>query len=118
VCTPFQVEFLGEIIDRLLETHTREKSVERYKRCPGSGDSGCVPELELRHNSGHGHRTLVLDLTETIQQATDTDSEIVHTDPRPADIDHSAADISKARERLGYEPQVSLHDGIKSMAQG
>jgi UDP-glucose 4-epimerase len=60
----------------------------------------------------------VLDLAETIQQATDTDSAIVHTDPRPADIDHSVADISKAREQLRYEPRVSLREGIASLADG
>jgi len=70
------------------------------------------------YNIGTGTRTSVLDLAETIQQVTNTDSEILQTDPRPADIDHSVADISKARERLGYEPRVSLHDGLKSMTQG
>jgi UDP-glucose 4-epimerase len=60
----------------------------------------------------------VLDLAETIQAATDTDSAIVHTDPRPADIDHSVAAVVKASERLGYEPRVSLHDGLESMTQG
>jgi len=67
---------------------------------------------------GTGTETAVLDLTETIQQATNADSAIVHTDPRPADIDHSVADIWKARERLGYEPQVSLREGIASLADG
>ncbi len=68
-------------------------------------------------NIGTGTETSVLDLAETIQQATDTDSEIVHTEPRPADIDHSVADISKARELLDYEPRVSLQAGIESMVQ-
>jgi UDP-glucose 4-epimerase len=68
------------------------------------------------YNIGTGTETSVLDLAENIQEATDTNSEIIHTNPRPADIDHSVADISKARERLGYEPQVSLQEGIASMA--
>jgi UDP-glucose 4-epimerase len=66
------------------------------------------------YNIGTGTETSVLDLAETIQQATNTDSELVHTDPRPADIDHSVAAISKAREQLGYEPRVSLREGIES----
>ena len=60
----------------------------------------------------------MLDLAETIQQTTDTDSEIVHTDPRPADIDHSVADIAKARKFLGYESQIPLREGIESLAAG
>lgn len=58
----------------------------------------------------------MLDLAETIQQVTDTDSEIIHTDSRSADIDHTVADIATARERLGYEPQMRLREGIASLA--
>ena len=32
---------------------------------------------------------------------------------RKGDIKHSNADISKARERLGYDPRYSFTDGIK-----
>lgn len=59
--------------------------------------------------------SLALDVAEIIQQITDTDAAIIHTDPRPADIDHSVADITKARKQLGYEPQVSLRAGIEAM---
>jgi UDP-glucose 4-epimerase len=69
-------------------------------------------------NIGTGTETSVLDLAETIQQATNTDSKIVHTDPRPADIDHSVAAIGKARDQLDYEPQVSLREGIVSLVDG
>jgi putative transposase len=37
---------------------------------------------------GTGTETSVRDLAETVQQTTDSRSEIVHTDLRPADIDH------------------------------
>nr|WP_254833128.1 GDP-mannose 4,6-dehydratase [Haloglomus salinum] len=67
------------------------------------------------YNIGTGTETSVLDLAETIQQATTTESKIVHTEPRTADIDHSVADISKARERLGYEPRMSLREGIDAL---
>lgn len=54
----------------------------------------------------------------TIQSVIGTDSEAVHTDFRPADIDHSIADLSKAREFLGYESQILLHEGTKSLGAG
>ena len=34
-------------------------------------------------------------------------------DSRPGDVKHSLADISKARERLGYEPSVSFEEGLE-----
>lgn len=36
----------------------------------------------------------------------------VHTDPRPGDVHASSADITAARRDLGYEPGVSLEDGL------
>jgi nucleoside-diphosphate-sugar epimerase len=35
-----------------------------------------------------------------------------HTPPRAGDVRHSFADITRARELLGYEPQWSLRDGL------
>jgi len=35
-----------------------------------------------------------------------------HAEARPSDIRHSYADISKAREVLGYSPKVTLEDGL------
>ncbi len=36
----------------------------------------------------------------------------IYTEPRPGDIRHSLADISKAKKMLGYEPRWSLDDGL------
>jgi UDP-glucose 4-epimerase len=68
------------------------------------------------YNTGTGAETSVLDLAEAIQEANRHGLDNRHMVPRPADIDHSVADISKARERLGYDPQVSLQEGIASVA--
>ncbi len=35
--------------------------------------------------------------------------------PRPGDILHSSADISKAREILGYEPRFPLEEGLRML---
>jgi UDP-N-acetylglucosamine 4-epimerase len=40
------------------------------------------------------------------------DSPLQHP-PRPGDIVHSAANISKARHKLGYSPAVNLSDGLE-----
>jgi nucleoside-diphosphate-sugar epimerase len=33
--------------------------------------------------------------------------------PRPGDVKHSLADITKAREHLGYEPVVNFRQGLE-----
>ena len=38
--------------------------------------------------------------------------EVVHTEPRAGDIRHSLADISYAKELLGFEPIVRWEDGL------
>jgi len=36
----------------------------------------------------------------------------IHTEPRPTDIRHGYADISKAKRILGFHPKVSLKEGL------
>ncbi|MBA7524100.1 hypothetical protein ES705_16237 [subsurface metagenome] len=38
---------------------------------------------------------------------------IVYTDPRPGDIIHSFADISKAKELLKFLPKFSQEEGLR-----
>jgi UDP-glucose 4-epimerase len=67
------------------------------------------------YNIGTGTETSVVALAEAVRSTVDTASEIVHTQPRPADIDRSVADITKAKRDLGYEPRVGLETGIDRM---
>jgi UDP-glucose 4-epimerase len=39
----------------------------------------------------------------------------IHTTPRPGDIRHSVADITKAREALGFKPRIGLEEGLQSL---
>jgi nucleoside-diphosphate-sugar epimerase len=39
--------------------------------------------------------------------------EASYVDPRPGDVRHSLADVSKAREALGYEPAVDIRMGLR-----
>ncbi|WP_370529280.1 GDP-mannose 4,6-dehydratase [Halarchaeum sp. CBA1220] len=66
-------------------------------------------------NTGTGSSVSIRGLAETMRDAADTGSEIVHTDARDGDIKESVADISKAREQLGFEPQVSLDEGLERL---
>ncbi|WP_129116653.1 NAD-dependent epimerase/dehydratase family protein [Halegenticoccus tardaugens] len=67
------------------------------------------------YNVGTGSSVSIAELARLIREVTDSDSEVVHVDARPGDIDHSRADIDRIRRRLGYEPTVSLSDGLASL---
>ncbi|KAA9396482.1 NAD-dependent epimerase/dehydratase family protein [Haloarcula sp. CBA1130] len=65
-------------------------------------------------NVGTGTGTTIRGVAETIRDTVDPTAEVTTTDPRPGDIRDSLADISKARERLGYDPNVSLTEGLET----
>ena len=66
-------------------------------------------------NVATGQSVTIRELAERVRTVTDATSDIVHTDPRPGDVERSSADISKARTELGYEPAVDLDEGLSSM---
>jgi UDP-glucose 4-epimerase len=70
------------------------------------------------YNVGTGESVTIRELAELIRDAVGSDSEIVHTDPRPGDIQHSCADIGRARSALGYEPTVDLEAGLRTLVDG
>ena len=37
----------------------------------------------------------------------------IHTESRPGDVKHSQADIAKARDLMGYAPQVDAFTGLE-----
>ena len=39
--------------------------------------------------------------------------EPVYTDPRPGDVRHSLADVTAAREVIGYQPRIMFDEGLK-----
>ena len=64
-------------------------------------------------NIACGSRTTINELAKIIAEIVGSDLKPVHGPPRPGDVRHSQADISKARRMLGYEPKVSLIEGLK-----
>ena len=64
---------------------------------------------------GSGRETSVLDLVATILKLMDAeDHPVVHGADRPGDVRRHCADITKARERFGFEPKISIEDGLKA----
>lgn len=67
-------------------------------------------------NVGSGVETSVNDLARmVIEVVGDPGVEIVREAPRPADIARMCADGTKAREILGYTPEVSLVEGLRRL---
>ena len=77
-------------------------------------------------NIGGGRRVTINELAETLIEIVGRESstgesesasgvenlEPVYESAREGDIRHSQADIARARELLGYDPQVSLREGL------
>lgn len=76
-------------------------------------EAATTDQVGTAYNVGTGTSVTVRDLAETIADVTDSGSEITHTGGRDGDIRHSEADITTARTALGYEPTVSLRDGLE-----
>ncbi len=68
-------------------------------------------------NIGSGKPTSISALAEGVLQLTGEHLEIQYENPRTGDIQDSLADISKARKLLGYEPKVSLEDGLRELLE-
>jgi nucleoside-diphosphate-sugar epimerase len=64
-------------------------------------------------NVACGGRVTINELVEYLNELLGTDIDPVYDDPRPGDVPHSMADISKAEELLGYEPEVDFEGGLR-----
>lgn len=67
-------------------------------------------------NIGSNHEITVNDLAEKVKSVTGKhDAEIIHDAPRPGDVLRLYADSSKAGDLLGFEPQVSMDEGLSRL---
>ncbi len=65
-------------------------------------------------NIANGRRITLNELLETLKTITGkTGVTAQYEAPRTGDVRHSLADITRAREFLGYEPQVGLEEGLR-----
>ncbi|WP_229125883.1 NAD-dependent epimerase/dehydratase family protein [Halapricum desulfuricans] len=64
-------------------------------------------------NVGTGNGVSIRRVAELIRDEVAPDAAVIHVDPREGDIRHSVADIDKIVDRLGYEPRVTLADGLR-----
>ena len=64
-------------------------------------------------NIACGERITLNDILGELRDLTGKQIEATYEDPRPGDLRHSLADISAAREQLGYKPGVGVRDGLQ-----
>jgi UDP-glucose 4-epimerase len=67
------------------------------------------------YNVGTGEATRIDDLAVLVRESAGADVEVRHVDGRPGDVEQSCADISRARRLLGFDPQVTLEDGLADL---
>ena len=77
------------------------------RACEARGASGEVI------NVATGGRISLNELLRTMNRIVGTNTEAVFQESRAGDVRDSQADISKARELLGYAPSVQLEEGLR-----
>jgi UDP-glucose 4-epimerase len=64
-------------------------------------------------NIACGDRITVNSMLQQINGITGRDISPIYAETRAGDIKHSQADITRAKEHLGYEPKVSFEEGLR-----
>ncbi len=68
-------------------------------------------------NIASGRRIAINDLYHKTAGLLDKKDRPIYESPRPGDVRHSLADISKARKLLGYEPRFTIDQGLREAIQ-
>lgn len=66
------------------------------------------------YNVACGEQTSLLQLFDALKQEAGSSLNPVHGPDRPGDVKHSLADISKAKSFLGYNPSISVEEGLRT----
>jgi UDP-N-acetylglucosamine/UDP-N-acetyl-alpha-D-glucosaminouronate 4-epimerase len=64
-----------------------------------------------------GERITVNSMLHQINAILNKTIEPVYAEARAGDIKHSQADITRAKEHLGYEPKISFEEGLRRTIQ-
>jgi UDP-glucose 4-epimerase len=70
-------------------------------------------------NIGHGQETSVLDLLQALRDVGERELAEPRFEPaRPGEVSRSCLDVSRARRELGWEAEVQLRDGLRTILAG
>lgn len=79
---------------------------------PATDVSGCV------FNVGTGNSVSIREVMEAIREIFPRTPESHFLPARSGEVPHSRADVSLAREKLGYRPLAGFNDAVRSLATG
>jgi UDP-N-acetylglucosamine 4-epimerase len=65
------------------------------------------------YNIAYGRQTSLLQLFNGLKKISTSNLEPLYAPERLGDVKHSLADISKAKNLLGYDPKISVEEGLK-----
>jgi len=65
------------------------------------------------YNLGGGSRVTLLEAIHTLESVSGLTAEVRGEGVQPGDVKHTWADLGRAREDLGYAPQVPLEEGLR-----
>jgi UDP-glucuronate 4-epimerase len=68
-------------------------------------------------NLGESRTVELRELIALLEQVLDTRAIIDRQPPQPGDVPQTFADISKARQLLGYDPQTQIEDGLQRFVE-
>ena len=69
--------------------------------------SQCVPI-----GKSGGSQVSVNRVLQILAELTGNEPQVVRKAPMPGDVRHTSADLARAREVLGYRPQVGIEEGL------
>jgi len=69
--------------------------------------------LNQVYNIAYGQQTSLLQLFDYLKKISMSNVEPLYAVERVGDVKHSLADISKAKNLLGYDPKISVEQGLK-----
>jgi UDP-glucuronate 4-epimerase len=67
-------------------------------------------------NLGNNRTVQLLKLVEAIEEASGIEADKTHAPEVPGDVEQTWADVSKAKELLGYSPNYDLEQGLENFA--
>jgi UDP-glucose 4-epimerase len=65
------------------------------------------------YNVACGQRITLNELVRQLRELTGSEVEPIYDSPRIGDVQHTLADISRARDELGYDPAIDLRHGLR-----
>lgn len=73
----------------------------------------CAPAGYEIYNLGNCRMVELEDLIETIEDAVGRPARISRMPQQPGDVNRTCADLEKSRRDLGYDPKVSIEEGVR-----